>query len=148
VFAPARDIVLANQYVHRPLSTGDAFYVLTAPMVTSMNQVDLTVVTQNSLPGCEEIGTEMDRHTCPQDGRGNLWPRSTIAEQHPDKMTDSDWEAMLATLSKNGEWRNSGDWRKSRRLIWSMRFLLRLQRVKWTQRKQPSAQRFSHWFAC
>jgi WD40 repeat protein len=130
-FAPARDIVLASQYVPQNPYQRAIFYVFTAQW-DKYEQLDfdrrlLKIAYRVAKKSVQKWIVTRIR----QDGRGDLLAALAIEEQQPDKMTDSDWEAMLAMLSKNGEWEELWQLAQVTPLIWSMRFLLRLQKMKW-----------------
>jgi len=130
-FAPARDIVLASQYVPQNPYQRAIFYVLTAQW-DKYEQLDfdhrLLKIAYRSAKKSVQKGIVTRVR---QDGRGDLLAALAIEEQQPDKMTDSDWEAMLTMLSKNGEWEEMWRLAQVAPLIWSMRLLLRLQETKW-----------------
>jgi WD40 repeat protein len=130
-FAPARDIVLVRQYVPQNPYQRSIFYVLTAQW-DKYEQLDFDHRLLRTAYRAAKKSVQKGIVTrVRQDGRGDLLAALTIAEQQPDKMTDSDWEAMLVMLSKNGEWEEIWQLAQVAPLIWSIRFLLRLQETKW-----------------
>lgn len=138
----AREIVLASHYVPQNPYQQAVFYILTAQW-EKYETLDFdrhllrTAYKLANKPVQKRIAIRTR-----QGGRADLLASFVTEGKEARKMTDEDWDAILAALNRSGEWAELWRLAQSTPVIWSVRLLLRLKEIDWTPKEQTERTEF------
>jgi WD40 repeat protein len=139
----AREIVLLAQYAPRDPYQRALLYVLTAQW-DKYEQLDFDRhLLRIAYKAADKKLRKRIVRSVQQGGRGDLLASFVTREKQTDGITDKDWEAMSAVLSKNGEWAEIWQLAQAAPLSWSVRLLLRLKEAKWMPKQEIERAEFT-----